>query len=122
LTENLALEPLIARHRSAPPLYLPTEGERIPTSIRIDNDISDTRTVIDLETEDHPGLLHILSRTLTDLNVDISLARICTEKGAAIDTFYVTDRDGHKITDPDRQAGIHRALAEVIQQQLPAGP
>jgi [protein-PII] uridylyltransferase len=122
LTENIELEPLIARRKPAAPLYLPAEDERIPTSIRIDNDISETRTVIDLETEDHPGLLHVVSRTLTELGVDISLAKIATEKGAALDSFYVAERDGEKITRPERQAEIEHALSRVIEQQLPAEP
>jgi [protein-PII] uridylyltransferase len=120
LTENLDLGPLIAGRKTVPPLYLPAEGERIPTSIRIDNETSETRTVIDLETEDHPGLLHTISRTLMDLGVDISLAKICTEKGAAIDSFYVAERDGQKINNPERQAEIQRALTKAIQQQVPA--
>jgi [protein-PII] uridylyltransferase len=118
LTENIDLGPLIARRKPAAPLYLPAEGERIPTSIRIDNDISETRTVIDLETEDYPGLLHTISRTFTDLGVDISLAKICTEKGAAIDSFYVAERDGQKINNPERHADIQRALTEAIQKQM----
>jgi [protein-PII] uridylyltransferase len=122
LTEFVDLEPLIARRKPAAPLYLPAEDERIPTSIRIDNESSESRTVIDLETEDVPGLLHTVSRTLTDLGVDISLAKICTEKGAAVDSFYVAERDGQKITRPERQAEIQRALTDVIQRQAYPGP
>jgi UTP:GlnB (protein PII) uridylyltransferase len=46
--------------------------------------------------------------------VSIALSRISTEKGAAIDTFYVADRATRgKITDPSRitalQERLHRA-------------
>jgi [protein-PII] uridylyltransferase len=119
LTEGISLEPLIARRKAVAPLYLPAAGERMSTRIRIDNDTSDNSTVIDLETEDHVGLLYYVSRALSDLNVDIALAKICTEKGAAIDTFYVGERDGSKITEPNRQSEIQRALLEVIQRLDP---
>ena len=43
--------------------------------------------VIDVETEDRVGLLYALSQTLSELRIDISVAKISTEKGAAMDSF-----------------------------------
>ena len=55
-----------------------------------------------------------IANTLTDLEVDISTARICTEKGAAIDSFYVREEDGGKILSPERQKAIERRLLHAI--------
>jgi [protein-PII] uridylyltransferase len=55
-----------------------------------------------------------LSRTLTELGINIGFARICTEKGAAIDSFYVTDECGDKITDEGRQELIMERLKQEI--------
>jgi len=107
---------LIAKQKSARPLYLPPTSERIPTRIYFDNDTSEKRTVIDIETEDQLGLLYTISKTLTDAGLDISLAKISTEKGAAIDSFYVAELDGQKIVQPERQ----RYLAERILAALRA--
>jgi [protein-PII] uridylyltransferase len=90
------------------------EGERIPTRIHFDNDTSENRTVIDIETEDHLGLLYVISQALAELNLDISLAKISTEKGAAIDSFYVGEADGQKIRSGERQTVIAEKLHTLL--------
>jgi len=42
--------------------------------------------------------------------LDISAARIVTERGAAIDSFYVSDADGVKIVGPERREQILPAV------------
>ena len=102
---------LIARARPSRPLYQSLEGERIPTRLHCDTEPSARRTVIDLETEDRLGLLYVVSKVLSKLGVDIALAKISTEKGAAIDTFYVQENFGPKETDK-------HALSEDRQRQV----
>ena len=56
--------------------------------------------MIQVETPDRLGLLYDLVSCLGRNNVYITLSRISTDKGAAIDTFYVTDATTRgKITD-----------------------
>ncbi|PYK00018.1 MAG: [protein-PII] uridylyltransferase [Verrucomicrobia bacterium] len=114
LTGDIDLHALIGRRKVARPLYQSLEGERIPTLIRFDNETSDTRTVIDLETEDDLGLLYTISQALAELDLDIYVAKISTEKGAAIDSFYVSESGGAKIRDTDRQKEIERRLRTAI--------
>jgi len=104
------LPALIARQTTLRPVYQGYAGEPIPTHVRFDNDASETRTLIEIETEDRIGLLSAISQTLTDAHLDISTARICTEKGAAIDSFYVREMDGAKVVSPERQQFIERKL------------
>ena len=113
IEEELDFRSLIARQKMARPPYQALEGERIPTRIYFDNDTSANRTILEIETEDRVGLLHVISQALTELNLDISLAKISTEKGAAIDTFYVCEQDGQKIVWPERQ--------KLIEERLRAG-
>jgi [protein-PII] uridylyltransferase len=70
--------------------------------------------VIDLEAEDRVGLLHALAAAFAELGLDISLAKITTEKGGAFDTFYVTDADGQKVTQPGRLREIERRLRAAL--------
>jgi [protein-PII] uridylyltransferase len=106
---------LIAKTKTAPSIYKSIEGERIPTVITLDNAISDTRTIIDIQTEDRPGLLYDISRTLAALYVNVHLAKVSTDKGAAIDSFYVTDHIGAKILSPEREKAIQQKLRQAVQ-------
>jgi [protein-PII] uridylyltransferase len=56
---------------------------------------------------------------LSELGVNISAARICTEKGAAVDTFYATEQDGTKIKPDERWRKIERTLISAIQKLNP---
>ncbi len=86
----------------------------IPTVIRFDNEISDERTVIEVQTEDRVGLLYTLTDTMSHLGLDISLAKIATEKGAAFDSFYVLDHQTGKITDEQRLEHVRQRLTDAI--------
>lgn len=113
-SEEMDYRPLIHKQGSVRPLYQSVEGERIPTRVHFDNDTSETRTVIDVETEDRVGLLYVISQALTECGLDISLAKILTEKGAAIDTFYVCEEDTQKVLFPDRQEYIAAEIRKAI--------
>jgi [protein-PII] uridylyltransferase len=112
--EEVDFPALIGRQRSTRPVYQAYTGERIATQVRIDNDASETRTLIEIETEDRIGLLYTISQTLTELSLDISAAKICTERGAALDSFYVRELSGGKVLDPDRHRAIERNLRRAI--------
>jgi [protein-PII] uridylyltransferase len=118
--ETVDLSALIARQIVARPVYQAYAGERMATQIHLDNEVSDTRTLIEVETEDRLGLLYAISQALAGLALDISAARIVTERGAAIDTFYVREKNGGKVVTPERQTLIKNRLREAISR-LDAG-
>jgi [protein-PII] uridylyltransferase len=106
---------LIARLKTARPLYQSLEGEAMPVRVNFDNQSSEERTVIEIESEDRLGLLYVISDALTELGLNIYLAKILTEKGAAIDSFYVTEPGGLKITDLHRQEAIDKKLHGALE-------
>jgi len=114
--ETVDLSALIARQVVARPAYQAYAGERMATQVYFDNDASDTRTIIEIETEDRLGLLYAISQSFAELRLDISGARIVTERGAAIDSFYVRELDGTKVVSPERQALIETRLREAISR------
>jgi [protein-PII] uridylyltransferase len=107
--ESFDFAPLISgvRHRK-----LTRQPEiDFPTRISIENKSHPTCTLIEVETPDRLGLLYDLVACLGRNNVYITLSRISTDKGAAIDTFYVTDADTRgKITDANRVSDLQRQL------------
>jgi [protein-PII] uridylyltransferase len=107
---------LIGAQRITRPLYQAYNGERIVTRVRFDNDVSDSRTLIEVETEDRLGLLFAISQTFAELSLDIAAARIVTEKGAAIDSFYVREAGEGPVASAERREIIERNLLQAIQQ------
>jgi [protein-PII] uridylyltransferase len=114
--ETVDLSALILRQVVAHPAYQAYAGERMATQVYFDNNASDTRTIIEIETEDRLGLLYAISQSFAELRLDISGARIVTERGAAIDSFYVRELDGTKVVSPERQALIENRLREAISR------
>jgi len=87
---------------------------RIPPAVSIDNAMSQRYTVLEVEGLDRPGLLYELTAALSRLNLNIGSAHIVTFGEKAVDSFYVTDLTGAKITSPSRQAAIKRHLLAIF--------
>lgn len=113
---DLDLRSLIARQQGARPPFQSYEGEQMPTRVVFDTEASETRTVLEIETEDRIGLLYAIAQTLSELGLDISAARICTEKGAALDSFYVSELDGRQVVNETRLKVIEHHLRQAIHQ------
>jgi [protein-PII] uridylyltransferase len=81
------------------------------TGVAIDNKAHSAYTLIQVQTPDRLGLLYDLLSCLDRKAVSITLSRISTQNGAAIDTFYVADRLTHgKIADSQRIAALQEHL------------
>jgi [protein-PII] uridylyltransferase len=83
--------------------------------IVIDDRLSDDYTVVEVKCPDRPGLLYLITKTLSALDLDIASARIATEIDQALDTFYVHGRKGGKVEDP---VALHAALEQALVQPL----
>lgn len=89
-------------------------GIAFPTRVHISNEISSTCTAISIQALDRIGLLHDLFLATDRLGLATVHARICTEKGAAMDTIYVTWPDGSKVIDEEKHNEIKQALNDII--------
>ena len=86
----------------------------VPTAITFDNTGSELYTVIEVDTRDRVGLLYDLTRTLSAANINIFSAVVTTYGEQAVDSFYVKDLFGFKITSKQKQAVIEKKLREAI--------
>ena len=96
----------------ASPQKLPRAKVAVPTQIRFDDASSSTSTLLELITQDRPGLLYRVSSTLAELGCNIEVALIDTEGQRVIDVFYLTAA-GAKLDSP-RQEGIRQALLRKL--------
>ncbi|MFO7783822.1 MAG: [protein-PII] uridylyltransferase [Desulfatiglandales bacterium] len=81
-----------------------------PSEVRVDNDASDFFTLVEVFANDRVGLLYDVTRTLTELGLDIRIARISTKGDQAADAFYVRNLDGRKVEDPGEMVRIQEVL------------
>jgi [protein-PII] uridylyltransferase len=82
------IECLEARIKSQKKLSsMPPENFR--PYVEIYNELSLSRIIVEVKAGDRTGLLYNISRLIYFLGFDITFARIATERGIAMDTFYI---------------------------------
>ena len=74
-------------------------GITVPVRAHVSNEIHPTCTTVEIQGLDRIGLLHDLFHAINQYGLNTAHARICTDKGMAMDTLYVTTREGKKIVD-----------------------
>ena len=82
--------------------------------VLINNNASDTFTVIEVNGRDRPGFLHVVTRALTRLNLQIASAHITTYGERAVDVFYVKDLFGLKVVNQDKL----NQVAETVEKSI----
>jgi [protein-PII] uridylyltransferase len=85
-----------------------------PPTVDVYHELSMERTIVEVQARDQLGLLYRLAKTISDHNFDITFARIGTERGVAIDTFYIEGANHEPVEGPERLVALRDALNEVI--------
>lgn len=89
--------------------------------VRIDNDLSNTATVIEVSGRDRPGLLAALANVLTGAGLSITSAHIDAYGERVADVFYVT-AGGGQLLDAGAVAGLSAQLDAVLREDEPDAP
>jgi [protein-PII] uridylyltransferase len=103
----------IASTRKAIPGYDEVMNE-IPQRVFLNNDLSLDQTIAELQVVDRLGLLYDLFMAIGKLNLNVTHARINTEKGVAIDSIYIQTQNDHKIRDKEALAALQEALTQAV--------
>jgi [protein-PII] uridylyltransferase len=114
LTGEQGVEALLAQRRAT------ARGTQqfAPPKVSVNNGLSNDYSVIEIKCPDRLGLLYLVTRTLSALELDIASARIATEIDQAFDTFYVQDGQGRKVDDPAAMEAVRAALEQALVQPL----
>jgi [protein-PII] uridylyltransferase len=105
--ERMLRDRLLAERRASPKV-------KVDTKLEMDNDCSAHSTLIEVITQDQPGLLHRISSVFAAANCNIEIALIETEGQMAIDVFYLTSASD-KLT-PEHQNRLCAALLEKLKE------
>jgi [protein-PII] uridylyltransferase len=84
------------------------------TQVGTDTEASAAATLVEVRAPDRIGTLYRITRVLADLGLDIRSAKVSTVGHEVVDTFYVVEADGSKVTDADRLATIEGALRVAL--------
>lgn len=97
--------------------FLKPETQQVvefPVRAWISNHLDPHYTVVELQALDRIALLHDVLRTVNDHNLVTVHSRICTEKGAALDSIYVSTQEGKKLTDEDAKKRLKADLENLL--------
>jgi len=92
-------------------------SHRLPTRVEVDNEGSDTCSIVEVYAADRLGLLYEIARTLADFGMNIYRAIIGSKADQVVDVFYVQDYEGQKITDPQFQEELRKGLLHAATHE-----
>jgi [protein-PII] uridylyltransferase len=92
----------------------PRSAAVVAAAVHFDNDASATATVIDVQAPDAIGVLFRITRALAELDLDIRSAKVQTLGSHVVDSFYVRDASGTKVTDSRQLAEVERAILHSL--------
>ena len=85
-----------------------------PPTVEVYHELAMLRTIVDIQARDQIGLLYRLAKVIYDHGFDITFARINTERGVALDTFYIESANHEPTEDTGRLHALRDSLARVI--------
>ncbi|MEI2765788.1 MAG: [protein-PII] uridylyltransferase [Dermatophilaceae bacterium] len=78
---------------------------------------SQSATVVEVRASDRPGLLYDIGSALSRVGISVRSAHIATYAGQALDTFYLTRRDG-QVLSPSQVGATVALLIETCDRGL----
>lgn len=88
----------------------------LPHSVEVYHELSLKRTIVEVQSHDHMGLLYLLSKCMYDHGFDITFARISTELGVAVDTFYIENIDAQTDDHSEKLVSLREKLQNLVAE------
>ena len=109
LADRLAIGERLSERERVYPLRRGSAAHLPGSDVTVDNEASETATVLEIRALDEIGFLYRITRTLFDAGLDVVSARVSTLGEMVVDAFYVRESGGSKVTDDSR-------LSEITQE------
>jgi [protein-PII] uridylyltransferase len=106
---EIGIEQLLSRR----PTVKPDAHALAAARTSFDNDASPSATLIQLTTQDRPGLLYDVAALISKRGGNIEVVLVDTEAKKAIDVFYVT-KAGKKLNDAEARE-LTASVAEIAR-------
>lgn len=94
----------------------PLAAGRVTAKVVIDNNSSDTYSVIEVYAPDQPGQLYYIAQAMADFGLNIHKAYIATESAQLIDVFYVLDAQGQRLLDDDFRKEVTQGILHSLSR------
>ena len=90
---------------------------KIKPRVIINNEISDSNTVVEIHAQDRVGLLYTISKILVKQGLYIEVSKISTMGEKATDVFYLKDIFGQKIYFKEKLNEIKKELEDALEEE-----
>jgi [protein-PII] uridylyltransferase len=91
-----------------------------PTEISFQQDYINSRTVMEISALDMPGLLSVIANVIAEQGINVIHAKISTLGEKIDDIFYLTDKNGGALTDPNALGLLERSLIDALEARKAA--
>ena len=102
---------IIPEPTSKPRAVKTAEEEGLAVRVLVNNSAHPTCTILEVQAPDRIGLLYHLMRAISYGGIKIEAARIATEQKAALDVFYIRDKEGGKLNTVQGLARLERRIS-----------
>ncbi len=87
---------------------------QLPSNVDVYHESSLQRTIIEVHANDQIGLLYRITKAIFEHGFDITFARISTERGVAVDTFYIEYANQPQPEDTAHLLALREALNNIV--------
>ncbi|GAA6134424.1 [protein-PII] uridylyltransferase [Oceaniserpentilla sp. 4NH20-0058] len=86
--------------------------------VNLSNDPFTKRSLLEIIAPDRPGLLACMGQLFMEYELSLETAKILTEGEKIDDIFYITDKNGNPISDPEFCRKLQTAVIEALTEQV----
>ena len=118
LSGRLALDSRLAdRAANARPRRATSALAPAAPTVRFDDSASSNATFLEVRAPDMVGVLHRITKAIADCGLDIRHARVLTLGNEVVDSFYVREPNGGRISDEAYKSEISRAILHSLGEK-----